>query len=95
MKREGFWRYATPPVTFFGIPLPFLLLYLVWFRWPSMKTLYICSAILGFFVALNFFGWSVRAICLRVISTFRGKIASSRPWWYRHFVEKPRDWTGL
>ena len=95
MKREGFWRYATPPVTFFGIPLPFLLLYLVWFRWPSMKTLYICSAILGFFVALNFFGWSVRAICLRVISTFRGEIASGRPWWYRHFVEKPRDWTGL
>ena len=95
MKREGFWRYATPPVTFFGIPLPFLLLYLVWFRWPSMKTLYICSAILGFFVALNFFGWSVRAICLRVISTFRGKSASGRPWGYRHFVEKPRDWTGL
>ncbi|MDX7106679.1 conjugal transfer protein, partial [Enterobacter hormaechei] len=36
MKREGFWRYATPPVTFVGIPLPFLWLYLVWFRWPSM-----------------------------------------------------------
>uniref|UniRef100_UPI000BB7F3DB conjugal transfer protein n=1 Tax=Enterobacter hormaechei TaxID=158836 RepID=UPI000BB7F3DB len=81
MKREGFWRYATPPVTFFGIPLPFLLLYLVWFRWPSMKTLYICSAILGFFVALNFFGWSLRSICFRLISTFRAKIASVRTCW--------------
>lgn len=63
----------------FGIPLPFLLLYLVWFRWPSMKTLYICSAILGFFVALNFFGWSVRAICLRVISTFRERLPPVAP----------------
>lgn len=95
MKRDGFWRHATPPVSFFGIPLPFLLLYLAWFRWPSMNTLYICTAILGCFVALNFFGWNVRTICLRIISTFRGKIASGRPWWYRHYVEKPRDWTGL
>jgi len=95
MKREGFWRYATPSVSFFGIPLPFLLLYLAWFRWPSMNTFYICSGILAFFVALNFFGWSVRAICQRMISTFRGKTASGRPWWYRHFVETPRDWTGF
>jgi len=72
MKREGFWRYATPPVSFFGIPLPFLLLYLAWFSSPSMNTFYIISAILGTFVALNYFGW-----------------------WYRHFVETPRDWTGF
>ena len=95
MKRKGFWRYATPPVGCFGIPLPFLLLYLFWFRWPSMNTFYVISAILGAFVALNYFGWSLRAICLRVISTFRGKHASGRPWWYRHFVETPRDWTGF
>ncbi|ECP5780372.1 conjugal transfer protein, partial [Salmonella enterica] len=23
MKREGFWRYATPPVNIQGVPLPF------------------------------------------------------------------------
>ncbi|MGS6329161.1 conjugal transfer protein [Enterobacter hormaechei] len=95
MKREGFWRYATPPVSFFGIPLPFLLLYLIWFRWPSMNTLYICSAIRGFFVALNFFAWSVRAIFLPVITTFRGKIGSGRRCWYRQFIEPPGVWTGL
>ncbi|ECA3608313.1 TPA: conjugal transfer protein, partial [Escherichia coli] len=22
MKREGFWRYATPPVNIQGVPLP-------------------------------------------------------------------------
>lgn len=95
MKRDGFWRYATPPVNFFGIPLPFLLIYLVCFRWPSETTVWICTAILVFFVGLNYFGWSVRAIITRIISTFRGKTASGRPWWYRHFVETPRDWTGL
>ncbi|QXE13066.1 conjugal transfer protein [Pectobacterium atrosepticum] len=95
MKREGFWRYATPAVNFFGIPLPFLLIYLVCFRWPSETTVWICTAILAFFVGLNYFGWSVRAIITRIISTVRGKTASGRPWWYRHFVETPRDWTGL
>lgn len=95
MKREGFWRYATPAVSFFGIPLPFLLIYLVWFRWPYMDTVWICTGILVFFVGLNFFGWGLRSIALRIISTFRGKTASGRPWWYRHFIETPRDWTGL
>ncbi|MDW3779669.1 conjugal transfer protein [Kluyvera cryocrescens] len=95
MKRDGFWRYATPAVGFFGIPLPFLMIYLVWFRWPSMLTLYICSGILLFFIALNFFGWNVRTILTRIISRFRGKVASGRPWWYRHFTETTRRWTGL
>lgn len=95
MKRDGFWRYATPPVSFFGIPLPFLLIYLTCFRWPALSTFYLCSGILVFFMGLNFFGWNVRAMCQRIISTFRGKTASGRPWWYRHFVETARDWTGL
>ncbi|HAV1871924.1 TPA: conjugal transfer protein [Enterobacter hormaechei subsp. steigerwaltii] len=95
MKRDGFWRYATPAVSFFGIPLPFLLIYLTCFRWPALNTFYLCSGILVFFMGLNFFGWSLRAMCQRIISTFRGKTASGRPWWYRHFVETSRDWTGL
>lgn len=28
MKREGFWRYATPPVNIRGVPLPFTMIYL-------------------------------------------------------------------
>lgn len=28
MKREGFWRYATPPVNIQGVPLPFTMIYL-------------------------------------------------------------------
>ena len=95
MKREGFWRYATPAVSVFGIPLPFLLIYLAWFRWPYKLTFYICSGILVFFMALNFFGWGLRTMLRRLTSTLRGKTASGRPWWYRHFVETTRDWTGL
>ncbi|CAI9394871.1 MULTISPECIES: IcmT/TraK family protein [Enterobacteriaceae] len=95
MKKDGFWRYATPPVSVAGIPLPFLLIYLAWFRWPEWVTFYICSGILVFFMGLNFFGWGVRTILRRIVSTFRGKTASGRPWWYRHFTETPRDWTGL
>ncbi|MCV5632903.1 conjugal transfer protein, partial [Escherichia coli] len=26
MKREGFWRYATPPVNIQGVPLPFTMI---------------------------------------------------------------------
>ena len=79
MKREGFWRYATPPVNIQGVPLPFTMIYLFICPFPSKTTFWICTGIILFFVILD----------------LRGAIASGRPWWYRHHTESPRDWTGL
>ncbi|EBW5028862.1 conjugal transfer protein [Salmonella enterica subsp. enterica] len=95
MKRDGFWRYATPPVNLWGIPLPFTMIYLFIFPFPSKTTFWICTGILLFFIILDRSGWSLRSICIRLFSTLRGKVASGRPWWYRHFIEMPHDRTGL
>ncbi|EBX2707305.1 conjugal transfer protein [Salmonella enterica subsp. enterica serovar Newport] len=95
MKRDGFWRYATPPVNLWGIPLPFTMIYLFIFPFPSKTTFWICTGILLFFIVLDRSGWSLRALCSRLFSALRGTVASGRPWWYRHFIESPRDRTGL
>lgn len=95
MKREGFWRYATPPVNIGGVPLPFTMIYLFICPFPSKTTFWICTGIILFFVILDRSGWTVRTICTRIFSILRGAIASGRPWWYRHHTESPRDWTGL
>ncbi|HCM3187124.1 TPA: conjugal transfer protein [Klebsiella pneumoniae] len=95
MKREGFWRYATPPVNIQGVPLPFTMIYLFICPFPSKTTFWICTGIILFFVILDRSGWTVRTICTRIFSILREAIASGRPWWYRHHTESPRDWTGL
>ncbi|MCV5960066.1 conjugal transfer protein, partial [Escherichia coli] len=43
MKREGFWRYATPPVNIEGVPLPFTMIYLFICPFPSKTTFWICT----------------------------------------------------
>ncbi len=35
MKREGFWRDVTPPLNIYGVPLPFTMIYLLLFPYPS------------------------------------------------------------
>ncbi|EAR3087170.1 conjugal transfer protein, partial [Salmonella enterica] len=50
MKREGFWRYATPPVNIQGVPLPFTMIYLFICPFPSETTFWICTGIILFFV---------------------------------------------
>lgn len=87
MKREGFWRYATPPVNIQGVPLPFTMIYLFICPFPSKTTFWICTGIILFFVILDRSGWTVRTICTRIFSILRGAIASGRPWWYRHHTE--------
>ncbi|CSX55291.1 Uncharacterised protein [Shigella sonnei] len=49
MKREGFWRYATPPVNIQGVPLPFTMIYLFICPFPSKTTFWICTGIILFF----------------------------------------------
>ena len=53
MKREGFWRYATPPVNIQGVPLPFTMIYLFICPFPSKTTFWICTGIILFFVILG------------------------------------------
>ncbi|HHU1532241.1 TPA: conjugal transfer protein, partial [Escherichia coli] len=38
MKREGFWRDVTPPLNIYGVPLPFTMIYLLLFPYPSKTT---------------------------------------------------------
>ena len=72
MKREGFWRYATPPVNIRGVPLPFTMIYLFICPFPSKTTFWICTGIILFFVILDRSGWTVRTICTRIFSILRG-----------------------
>lgn len=46
MKREGFWRDVTPPLNIYGVPLPFTMIYLLLFPYPSKTTFWVCSGIL-------------------------------------------------
>ena len=80
MKREGFWRDVTPPLNIYGVPLPFTMIYLLLFPYPSKTTFWVCSGILLFFVLLGYSGWTVRTLCRRLYSLVQGKQASGRPW---------------
>lgn len=91
MKREGFWRDVTPPLNIYGVPLPFTMIYLFLAPYPSKTTFWICTGILAFFVLLGYTGWTVKTLSRRLLSQLQGTVASGRPWWYRHFVEIPRN----
>ncbi len=41
MKREGFWRDVTPPLNIYGVPLPFTMIYLLLFPYPSKTTFWV------------------------------------------------------
>ncbi len=79
MKREGFWRDVTPPLNIYGVPLPFTMIYLLLFPYPSKTTFWVCSGILLFFMLLGYSGWTVRTLCIRLYSLLQGKHASGRP----------------
>ncbi len=78
MKREGFWRYATPPINIQGVPLPFTMIYLLIFPFPAKTTFWICTGIILFFIILDRSGWSVRTLCTRLFCILRGAVASGR-----------------
>ncbi|EGC4372420.1 conjugal transfer protein [Salmonella enterica] len=89
------WRDASPPVAVFGIPLPFTLIYLFWCPFPSGNTIFICTLVLGAFVLLGHFGWRLQVLLQRLVYLWHGSRAAGRPWWYRHFTEATRRWSGL
>ncbi|KPX00671.1 hypothetical protein ALO50_04782, partial [Pseudomonas syringae pv. cerasicola] len=43
--QPGYWRNASRLLNLYGIPAPLFLLYLAWFRFPSMVTIYVITAI--------------------------------------------------
>lgn len=60
----------------YGVPLPFTMIYLLLFPYPSKTTFWVCSGILLFFVLLGYSGWTVRTLCRRLYSLVQGKQAS-------------------
>jgi len=83
----GFWRRAGSPLDFVGIPAWIFLLYLFWFRFPCMNTLYIVTGIIGVFRLLKAFGWGLIELLTRLARNMRGKSLSGRSWWYRRFTD--------
>ena len=83
----GFWRWAGSPLNFIGIPAWLFLLYLFWFRFPSMDTIYVVTGIIAVFRLLKAFGWGVTELLTRLARRARGKSLSGRPWWYRRFTD--------
>lgn len=83
----GFWRYAGLRLDVYGVPGWLFLLYLFWFRFPSMDTLYIVSGVIAVFRLLQAFGWGAGELLTRLARLARGKSLSGRPWWYRRFTD--------
>nr|UVN18148.1 hypothetical protein pPsy0462b_00003 [Pseudomonas syringae] len=59
--QPGYWRNASRLLNLYGIPAPLFLLYLAWFRFPSMITIYVITTIIGGFRLLSFFGGRSRS----------------------------------
>lgn len=70
MKREGFWRDVTPPLNIYGVPLPFTMIYLLLFPYPSKTTFWVCSGIL-LFLCSGVLRMDCRTLCRRLYSWCR------------------------
>lgn len=83
----GYWRDAGRSLNVYGVPGGLFFLYLFWFRFPAMNTLYSVTAVIAVFRILQAFGWSVSVLAARGVRLMRGKSLSGRPWWYRRFTD--------
>ncbi|MBX8493175.1 IcmT/TraK family protein [Pseudomonas cichorii] len=83
----GYWRNASRLLNVYGIPAPLFLLYLFWFRFPSMNTIFVITGVIAGFRLLSFFGWTLQVLIGRLVYLVRGTKLSGRPWWYRRFTE--------
>lgn len=81
------WRDASRPLTILGIPALLLPIYFAWFRWPTLLTLAICTALILFFKGLSLFGVTLTVLTQRSLHLMRGNPVLGRPWWIRKFVE--------
>jgi intracellular multiplication protein IcmT len=86
-KPSGYWRNASRALHVYGIPAPLFLLYLFWFRFPSLLTLEVVSGVIAAFRLLSYFGWTYKVLIARLLYRVRGNKLSGRPWWYRRFTE--------
>lgn len=86
-SQSSYWRNASRALNVYGIPAPLFLLYLAWFRFPSMITIYVVSAVVAGFRLLSFFGWTLKVLMARLAYMTGGRKLSGRPWWYRRFTE--------
>lgn len=84
---ENRWRESSRPLTVYGVPVGMFLIYLVWCKFPSFMTLWICTGVLTFFGVIAHFGWSWPVLLQRLLHMVRGSRKTGRPWWYRRFYE--------
>ncbi|MEZ0585495.1 IcmT/TraK family protein [Erwinia sp. STN24] len=81
--RKNQWRNVSKPLMLGIIPVMSLFIYLLWFPFPSMDTLYFCTFIVGFYAVLGYFGYTVKVLYQKLLRVLRGKLIRGRPWWYR------------
>ncbi|MBD8792717.1 conjugal transfer protein [Pseudomonas syringae] len=84
----GYWRNASRLLNIYGVPAPLFLLYMLWFRFPSLNTVYVVTGVIIAFRVLSHFGWTLKVLMARLVYLARGNKLSGRPWWYRRFTEK-------
>ena len=73
------WRDASRPLRLFGVPALLYGVYLLWFHWPSMDTLYACTALLLFFKVLDMLGYTLAVLAQRLVHLLRGNPVTGRP----------------
>lgn len=83
----GFWRDAGRHLNVWGVPGWLFLLYLFWFRFPSMNTIYVITIAIVIFRLMQVFGWGAGELAARIVRIARGNSLSGRPWWYRRFID--------
>ena len=84
---ENRCRESSRPLTIYGVPVGMFLIYLVWCKFPTFMTLWICTGVLTFFGVIAHFGWSWPVLLQRLLHMVRGSRKAGRPWWYRRFYE--------
>lgn len=68
---ENRWRESSRPLTVYGVPVGMFLIYLVWCKFPTFMTLWICTGVLTFFGVIAHFGWSWPVLLQRLLHHVR------------------------
>lgn len=79
------WRNVGRRLTFWGVPIPSLFIFVLLFPFPSKNTFYGCCCFIGFFALLAWKGYTIPVLFQKIDQLIRGRKATGRPWWYRRY----------
>lgn len=77
--RENWWRNFAYPVTFFGLPPIVIIPILIAMAWFSMTNVLIAAGVCAFFGALNYFGYTTRALWWAIRVRLSGRFCQVFP----------------